>query len=249
MSRTRLTTAVAAQPEELLALLGGRLARSAPDAAAVLEQRPERAGGREEERVEDGEEARAQLRQLGDEVAHPLHVAEVWVDREHRGRLADVRMDPHRSRQVLLGLLRLQPGPVRERVDTRPLGELVERTGRPRTRSRASCSSGRSGARSAGSRRRRGSGRRRGARRRTCRGGRGSDPRRRGDRGRCRTGRAARRSPPARARRALRPPSGCRRRSRAARGRRGPRSSRRGRSPCGRRRRGTRAPRDSSFRA
>src|SRR5262245_35005259 len=58
-----------APPEELLALLGGRLARRAPDASAFLEDRPERAGGREEHGIDDRERTRPQLGQLRHEVA------------------------------------------------------------------------------------------------------------------------------------------------------------------------------------
>src|SRR5581483_4069705 len=50
--------------EELLALLRRRLARRAPDAATLLEERPERAGRRLEERVEQRERARTQLAQV-----------------------------------------------------------------------------------------------------------------------------------------------------------------------------------------
>src|SRR5262245_20950583 len=70
-----------APPEELLALLRRRFARRAPDAAALLQDRPERAGGRQEDGIDDRERARPQLRELRHEVPDAIHVAEAFVDR------------------------------------------------------------------------------------------------------------------------------------------------------------------------
>src|SRR6478735_3383759 len=63
-----------APAEELLPLLRGRLARRAPDASALLEDRPERPRCRQEDGIDDRERARPQLGQLRDEVANALHV-------------------------------------------------------------------------------------------------------------------------------------------------------------------------------
>ena len=115
--------------EELLSLLGRGFAGLPPDAAAVLEQRPERAGCRKEQGVEQGEWARPERRQVGHEVAHPLHVAQLLVDRQHDRRFPDVRVDADASRQVLLGLVRREPRPVRKRVDACARGQLVVEPG------------------------------------------------------------------------------------------------------------------------
>src|SRR6266540_5980516 len=116
-------------PEELLALLGRRLAWLAPDAAAVLQQRPERAGRRQEERIEERERVGSQLGQLRREVADAIHVAELLADCKDDRRLADVGVDARAPGEVLLGLLGLHARPVRERVDPRALRQLVVEAG------------------------------------------------------------------------------------------------------------------------
>ena len=108
--------------EELLALLGGRLARIAPDPAPLLEQRPEGAGRRQEDRVEERQRVVREPVELRHEVAHALHVAEGGVDCQHRGGLADGSRDARAPREVGLGLLGLEPLPVGERETRTPRG-------------------------------------------------------------------------------------------------------------------------------
>jgi hypothetical protein len=67
-----------------------------------------------------------ELAQVGREVAGPLHVHEVGVDREHGRGLADVRVQARLAREVLRRALGGKRLPVREREHTRSLRKRVE---------------------------------------------------------------------------------------------------------------------------
>src|SRR5437667_5771354 len=81
-----------APAEELFAFLHRRLARVAPDAAALLEQRPEGPGRGEKHGGDQCGRARPQLGERRHERAHPPHAAQLLVDRAHYRRLAHARV-------------------------------------------------------------------------------------------------------------------------------------------------------------